>query len=75
LPRLRTTLTPTGQKPHWIQPVLSELNPIGVFITIAFLSWSYDIRLMAKAIIVTFGISLIVRAFLPGIRQEPNLPE
>ena len=75
LPRLRTTLTPTGQKPHWIQPVLSELNPIGVFITIAFLSWSYDIRLMAKAIIVTFGISLIVRAFVPGIRQEPNLPE
>jgi len=26
-PRLRTTLTPTGNKPHWRQAVLSEINP------------------------------------------------
>jgi hypothetical protein len=41
------------------------LNPIGVFITLAFLSWSYDNLLMVKAIIVSFGVSLIVRALLP----------
>jgi hypothetical protein len=70
LPRLRTTLAPTGNKPRWLQAVLSEINPVGVFITIAFLSWTYDNRLMVKAIVVTFGLSLIVRALLPTLRQK-----
>src|ERR1700691_5418252 len=26
LPRLRTTLTPTGNKPHWLQAVFSRIN-------------------------------------------------
>jgi hypothetical protein len=69
-PRLRTVLfrsgsAHTGRKPQWLRSVLSELNSIGVFITLAFLSWSYDNLLMVKAIIVSFGVSLIVRAFLP----------
>jgi len=68
-PRLRTTLTPTGNKPQWLQAALSEINPIGIFVTIAFLSWTYDNRLMIRAIIVTFGLSLIVRALMPTIKQ------
>jgi hypothetical protein len=69
-PHLRAILSPTGlnpssRKPQWLSSVLSELNPIGVFITLAFLSWSYDNLLMVKAIIVSFGVSLIVRALLP----------
>jgi protein-S-isoprenylcysteine O-methyltransferase Ste14 len=69
-PRLRTTLTPTGNKPHWLQAVLSEINPIGVFVTIAFLSWTYDHWLMVRAIIVTFGLSLIVRALMPRFQRK-----
>jgi len=75
-PRLRSTLTPTGNKPHWLQAVLSEINPIGVFVTIAFLSWTYDNRLMVRAIIVTFGLSLIARALMPRLqRQSTEQPE
>jgi protein-S-isoprenylcysteine O-methyltransferase Ste14 len=74
-PRLRATLAPTGNKPRWQQAVLSEINPIGVFVTIAFLSWTYDNRLMVRAIVVTFGISLVVRALLPGQRQTTSSPE
>jgi protein-S-isoprenylcysteine O-methyltransferase Ste14 len=74
-PRLRATLAPTGNKPRWQQAVLSEINPIGVFVTIAFLSWTYDNRLMVRAIVVTFGISLVVRALLPGLRQTTSSPE
>jgi protein-S-isoprenylcysteine O-methyltransferase Ste14 len=70
-PRLRTTLTPTGNKPRWLQAVLSEINPIGVFVTIAFLSWTYDNWFMERAIIVTFGLSLVVRALLPSVQQKP----
>lgn len=69
-PRLRTTLTPTGNKPHWLQAVLSEINPIGVFVTIAFLSWTYDHWLMVRAIIVTFGLSLIARALMPRLKRQ-----
>jgi len=70
VPRLRTALPPASSKPQWVRAVFSELSPIGVFITMAFLSWSYDYWLMAKAIIVSFGVSLVARALLPGIKQE-----
>jgi protein-S-isoprenylcysteine O-methyltransferase Ste14 len=74
IPRLRTTTQPSGNKPHWLQAVLSEINPIGVFITIAFMSWTYDTQLMWRAIAVTFGLSLVVRAFMPGL-QPAAKPE
>jgi protein-S-isoprenylcysteine O-methyltransferase Ste14 len=75
IPRLRTTVAPSGNKPHWLQGVLSEINPIGVFVTIAFLSWTYDTQLMWRAIAVTFGLSLVVRAFMPGLKLAANSPE
>lgn len=75
IPRLRTTLKPTGNKPRWLQAVLSEINPIGVFITIAFLSWTYDHQLMLRAVIVTFGLGLVVRALMPGTQPASSSPE
>jgi protein-S-isoprenylcysteine O-methyltransferase Ste14 len=69
IPRLRTTIQPSGNKPHWLQGVLSEINPIGVFVTIAFLTWTYNTQLMWRAIAITFGLSLVVRAFMPGLKQ------
>ncbi|MGA3263727.1 MAG: hypothetical protein ABSC47_06745 [Terracidiphilus sp.] len=65
-PRLRAGLPSAGHKPHWLISVISEVNPIGVFITLAFLSWSYDGKLMLKAILISLGASLVVRAFLMG---------
>jgi len=75
IPRLRTALKPTGSKPRWLQAVLAEILPIGVFVTIACLSWTYDQRLMGRAILISFGISLIVRALLPGLRPGSSSPE
>ena len=65
IPRLRTTVAHGGGKPQWLRGVLAELLPIGVFLTLATLSWSYDNRLMGRAILIVFGVSLVVRAFLP----------
>ncbi|MGP8270673.1 MAG: methyltransferase family protein [Terracidiphilus sp.] len=70
VPRLRTTLPPAASKPQWLHAVLTELSPIGVFLTFAILSWSYDLRLMAKAIIVSFGISLVARGLMLGRRRQ-----
>jgi protein-S-isoprenylcysteine O-methyltransferase Ste14 len=74
-PRLRPSLPSAGARPHWLLAVLAEINPIGVFVTLAFLSWSYDNLLMIKAIIVSFGVSLVVRALLPGERPAASLAE
>jgi protein-S-isoprenylcysteine O-methyltransferase Ste14 len=74
-PRLRPSLPSTGVRPHWLLAVLAEINPIGVFVTLAFLSWSYDNLLMIKAIIVSFGVSLVVRALLPAERRAASLVE
>ena len=72
IPRVRGALPSAGHKAHWAIALLTELNPIGVFITLAFLSWSYDHNLMLKGILVSFGVSLVARAFFTGAKQKPS---
>jgi protein-S-isoprenylcysteine O-methyltransferase Ste14 len=70
LPHLRSKLKPAGRKPHWLPAAMAELFPISVFLILACLSWRYDNRLMIRAIIVCFGVSVVVRALMPGTPQE-----
>jgi protein-S-isoprenylcysteine O-methyltransferase Ste14 len=76
IPRLRTSLQtslpPSGVKPRWLTAILTELMPIGVFVTIAFLSWSYDNELMIKGILVSFGLSLVAKAVAMGRLSKPD---
>jgi hypothetical protein len=65
---------PTGRKPHWLHALLAEINPIGIFLILAAMSWSYDNRLMIRAIIVSFGISLVVRALNYSAENAPPEP-
>jgi protein-S-isoprenylcysteine O-methyltransferase Ste14 len=62
LPRLRAALPALPAKPHWLVALGTELNPIGIFFTLAVLSWTYDNLLMIRTILIVFGVSLIVRA-------------
>lgn len=72
IPRLGTSVAAGSVRPRWLRAVAAELNPIGVFVTVAVLSWSFDNTLMIRGILVTFGLSLVVRALLPsGPPQEP----
>ncbi len=70
VPRFWRGLPAGGAKPNWMRGALNEVNPIGVFLTFAILSWRYDRMLMIKAVIVSFGLSLVVRAMLPKDRDE-----
>jgi protein-S-isoprenylcysteine O-methyltransferase Ste14 len=72
IPRLRGALPAAGHKPHWLMAIATELNPIGVFVTLAVLSWWYDNELMLKAILVSFGVSLVVRALVPRAHSDPD---
>ena len=64
-PRLLSSLPVAGARAHWLVAVGTELTAIGVFLIMAVLSWSYDNRLMIKALMIVFGLSLIARALLP----------
>jgi protein-S-isoprenylcysteine O-methyltransferase Ste14 len=75
IPRLRASLPAAGHKPHWGIALLSELNPIGVFIALAVLSWSYSYRLMLQGVLVSFGLSLVVRALMPRINPQTGSQE
>ncbi|MGH9598656.1 MAG: methyltransferase family protein, partial [Terracidiphilus sp.] len=69
-PRFRGAPAPAGSKPQWLNALLSELTPIGVFVALAFFSWSYNNRLMGRVVLIAFGISLVARAFVPGTPKE-----
>ncbi len=64
MPRLRSGLPASQAKPHWLVAVLTEINPIGIFVALAFLSWSYDNLLMLKAILASFLLSMVVRGLM-----------
>ena len=73
IPRLRTNLPSSPSRPRWLPAIFSELTPIGVLFTLAVLSWSYNDRLMLRAILIAFGASLVVRAVMPGLKREKGL--
>jgi protein-S-isoprenylcysteine O-methyltransferase Ste14 len=72
IPRLRASLPAAGHKAHWGIALVTELNPIGIFLIFAVLSWRYDYELMLKAILVWFGASLVARALVPRGSTTPT---
>ena len=73
VPRLRGAPASTGAKPHWLRALLTELTPIGIFVAISVYWRNYDSELAGRVILVFFGASLLVRAFLPraAVSSEP----
>jgi protein-S-isoprenylcysteine O-methyltransferase Ste14 len=63
-PRLRSSLPASQAKAHWLTSVLTELNPIGTFVTLAFFSWSYDNLLMLEVILASFLLSMVARGLM-----------
>jgi protein-S-isoprenylcysteine O-methyltransferase Ste14 len=65
-PCLRTSLPRGTTNPHWLLAASTEIVSIGTFFTLAVLAWTYDNLLMIKAIIVSFGLSLVAQALVVG---------
>jgi protein-S-isoprenylcysteine O-methyltransferase Ste14 len=74
-PRLRTNLPSSHRQAQWGRSALSEVNSIGVFITLAAFSWTYNNELMVRAILVSFGVSLVVWALMPQVRCESTVAD
>lgn len=72
VPRLRSNLPRATAQANWPVAFLTELNPIGIFFTLAVLSWRYDNLLMIKSVLVFFGLSLVVRGFMQRGDASPK---
>ena len=70
VPALFPALTPrvpaSPTQPQWPQAVLGELYMWGVVIAFATAGWRYNSFLITQGVVVSLGISLIARAFIPS---------
>jgi protein-S-isoprenylcysteine O-methyltransferase Ste14 len=64
LPSLRPRVPAGGQTPRWGLALVGELFPLGVFLSFAALSWQYDSGMLIRAVLISFGISLVARALI-----------
>lgn len=62
LPSLKSTLRPTALKPSWGQGFAGEIYMWGAAVSFAVLGWHYNAQLIVQGLLVSFGLSLIVRA-------------
>jgi len=73
VPRILPSITPrvasSGAKPRWLQAVLGEIYMIGVPISFAIFGWRYNAFLLTKCVIISLGVSLVVRALAPRTPQ------
>lgn len=69
VPRLIPSLGPrvaaSGNTANWGRAFLYEITPMGVLVSFATLSWQYNAFLLSRAVLVCFGLSLVIRAFVP----------
>ena len=69
VPRLIPALTPrvpaSAIRPRWLLAFFGEIYMWGVVVSFAFLGWRYNSILLIKGVLISLGISLIIRALLP----------
>lgn len=65
LPTLRPRAVATGRTPRWLQACLGESYMILVAVAFAVLGWRYNAVLLMQAVLVAFGLSLVLRAVAP----------
>lgn len=70
LPSPSPLVPAAGATPHWLQAIVGEIYVIGVFLTLAIFGWTFDRTTLRQGILISLGISLILRAFRP--RPTPD---
>ena len=65
VPALRPRLAASEVRPAWVSAVLGEVYMWGVVAAFAVAGWRYNAQLIIQGVIISLGVSLVVRAFLP----------
>jgi len=69
IPGIRPGIVAGGRSANWVGALLGEVMPLGLLVSYAALSWQYNAGLLTRAVLVSFGLSLVVRAL---ILPRPN---
>jgi len=64
LPSLRPRLPRAEAKPKWLTAAATEIMPIGMFLTFACLSWTYNSDAMLWGVLASFVLSMVVRGLM-----------
>jgi protein-S-isoprenylcysteine O-methyltransferase Ste14 len=73
LPSVRPRVPAAGAKADWGRAMLHEVMPLGLLVSYAVLSWEYNAGLLTRAVLVCFGLSLVVKALaMPREEAAPH---
>ncbi len=72
IPSFRPRVPAGGQAPNWGRAILSEITPLGVLVSFAALSWQYNSFLLTRAVLISFGISIVVKALITSGPESPQ---
>jgi protein-S-isoprenylcysteine O-methyltransferase Ste14 len=70
LPAPTARIPAAGAPPHWLQAVLGELYFLAAFLVLAVFGWSFNAQTLRQGLVISLGVWLIVRAFLPRAGQD-----
>ena len=71
LPAPTPQVTSAGFGPRWGQALLGEIYFVGAFLTLAIFGWSFDRTALRQGILISLGVALIARAFVPRTKAQP----
>ena len=70
LPTLRPKVAVSDVRPNWLLGFVGELYFWGVAVSFAALGWRYNSMLIIQGVLVSLGLSLVARAFVPRPQAE-----
>ena len=73
LPSLRPRVPPAGIRPNYRNAILSELFVVGSALSFIALGWNFNSTLLLKGVLISLGLSIIARAFIPRVLETPPL--
>jgi protein-S-isoprenylcysteine O-methyltransferase Ste14 len=65
VPTLRPRIPASAAHPQWGTSLMAEFLPVAYPLCLAVLAWRYEPLLLIRCLVICFGISLVLRAFLP----------
>ncbi len=70
LPAPTARIASAGARPQWLQAILGEVYFLAVFVALAVFGWRYDTQPLRQAVLISLGLSLLARAFLPRAAKD-----
>ena len=66
LPSPSPQVAAAGVKPRWVQAVLGEIYFVGAVVVLAVFGWDFNATPIVRGLMIAFGVSLVMRAFVVG---------